>query len=492
MERKPYTLTIISAIFFSFTFPPLPFGFLAYFFGVFLIYALEGKKNFSAFKLGYIFGLISNSILLYWIGYATLPGAVGAILALSFYTAVLFLVYSQIQKIAKQKTFLFFPFLWVGMEFGRSLLEIGFPWLNLAYTQSYYLKLIQYASFTGSYGVSFWVACLNVFAYFGVKNFAYKKKLSLAFVLFFLFIIIPYFYGTKVIPEKIEKGKFRIALLQGNIDPEMKWDSRFLDYNFQIYTEMSKKVAKENVDLIVWPETAAPTYLAYDPKYFNLVHFLACSLKTPIFTGANHYKTVGEGEYVFFNSAFLFKPNGDFPQIYSKLHLVPFSERMPLRDRLHIMREIRLGQADFSSGAEYVMFNYSEGKFACLICFESVFPDLVRNFVRKGADFLINITNDAWFGKSPGPFQHAQIAVFRAIENRISIARCANTGVSMFIDPYGRTYSKTKIFVQKNVVDEISLKKTKTFFTKFGDFFGKGCFFISILFFGLSFLLKKL
>jgi len=492
MEKKAYTLIIISAILFCLTFPPLRFGFLAYFFGVFLIYALENRKNCDAFKLGYIFGLITNSILLYWIGYATIPGTIGAILALSFYTAVLFLIYAQLQKIAKERTYLLFPFLWVGMEFGRSLLDIGFPWLNLAYTQTYYLKLIQYASFTGSYGVSFWVACLNVIAYFGIKNFSNIKKLSLAFVLFLLFIIIPYVHGTKVIPEKIERGEVKIALLQGSIEQHIKWDPRFLDYNFQVYTKMSNDAAKQNVDLIIWPETATPTYLLHDPKYFDLVHSLATRLKTPIFTGGLHFENPGGFEYIYYNSAFLFNPDGDYPKIYSKIHLVPFSEKMPFGDLIPIVRKIHVGGSDFTPGKEYVIFDHPKGKFACLVCFESVFPDLVRDFVRKGADFLVNVTNDAWFGKSPGPFQHSQIAVFRAIENRISIARCANTGVSMFIDPYGRAYNKTKIFVQKNVVDGLSLRKKKTIFTRFGDFFGKGSFFISILFFGLSFILKKI
>ncbi|KPK99547.1 MAG: hypothetical protein AMJ90_09345 [candidate division Zixibacteria bacterium SM23_73_2] len=492
MDKKAYTLIIISAVLFCLTFSPLHFGFLAYFFGVFIIYALEKKKNFEAFRLGYIFGLITNSILLYWIGYATIPGTIGAILALSFYTAVLFLIYAQIQKIAKERTYLLFPFLWVGMEFGRSLLDIGFPWLNLAYTQTYYLKLIQHASFTGAFGVSFWVACLNVIAYFGIKNFPNIKKLTLAFALFFLFIIIPYIHGTKVMPEKIEKGDLKIALLQGSIEQHIKWDPKYLDYNFQVYTKMSKEAAKKGVDLIIWPETATPTYLLHDPKYFNVVISLAESLKTPIFTGGLHFENPSYDEYTYYNSAFLFTPDGDYPKIYSKIRLVPFSERMPFGQIIPFIRRIQVGGSDFTPGEDYVIFEHPKGKFACLICFESVFPDLVRDFARRGADFLVNVTNDAWFGKSPGPFQHSRIAIFRAIENRISIARCANTGVSMLVDPYGRVYNQTRIFVQENVVDDISLRKNKTFFTEYGDFFGKGSFLISILFFGLSFLLKKL
>jgi apolipoprotein N-acyltransferase len=453
-----------------------------------------------AFKLGYVFGLISNTLLLFWIGYAHIPGAIVAILALSFYTAILFLVYAQIQRFLQEKTIFLLPFLWVGMEYGRSLGEIAFPWLNLAYTQTYYVHLIQYSSLTGVWGVSFWVALLNVLVYLGIKNFSEgsrqnagndRKKLLGLSAIFIILIVIPYIYGMAVIPKEKEKGEVKIALLQGDIDPEVKWDERFLGYNFDVYTKMSREVGKEKVDLLIWPETACPCYLIAEPGYFKMIQSLSESLNTEILTGTNHYRYWGESLYVFYNSAFLFKPYGEFPTIYSKIHLVPGSERLPFSDKVRIMRKLQLGQADFSPGNELVVFNNHKGKFAVLICFESIFPDLVRRFVIKGADFLVNITNDAWWGKTSGPFQHSQIAVFRAIENRISIARCANSGVSMFIDPYGRTYQKTKIFVRETVIGEIPIKKETTFYTLYGDWLGKGCFFVSILFFILSFFIKK-
>jgi len=532
MNKKDLLFITISSILLTLSFPPFPFGFLAYFSLVFLIIALEKSfvtQSFSfdnstswvkvnpkglrydfstpkpgrlgrAFKLGYVFGLISNTLLLFWIGYAHIPGAIVAILALSFYTAILFLVYAQIQRFLQEKTIFLLPFLWVGMEYGRSLGEIAFPWLNLAYTQTYYVHLIQYSSFTGVWGVSFWVALLNVLVYLGIKNFSEgsrqnagndRKKLLGLSAIFIILIVIPYIYGMAVIPKEKEKGEVKIALLQGDIDPEVKWDERFLGYNFDVYTKMSREVGKEKVDLLIWPETACPCYLIAEPGYFKMIQSLSESLNTEILTGTNHYKYLGESLYVFYNSAFLFKPYGEFPTIYSKIHLVPGSERLPFSDKVRIMRKLQLGQADFSPGNELVVFNNHKGKFAVLICFESIFPDLVRRFVIKGADFLVNITNDAWWGKTSGPFQHSQIAVFRAIENRISIARCANSGVSMFIDPYGRTYQKTKIFVRETVIGEIPIKKETTFYTLYGDWLGKGCFFVSILFFILSFFIKK-
>ncbi len=170
------------------------------------------------------------------------------------------------------------------------------------------------------------------------------------------------------------------------------------------------------------------------------------------------------------------------------MHLVPFSEKIPYDQILHVSDKVQLGQSDFSNGEELTIFEVTKGKFATLICFESVYPALVRDFVNQDAEFLVNITNDAWFGKTHGPFQHAQIAVFRAIENRIAIARCANTGVSMFIDPYGRIKEATRIFVRTIVIDKISLKRTektisdnKTFYAKHGDWFASLCCLFSFL-----------
>lgn len=494
MPKKSYIFALVSAVLFSLSFPPFPSGFLAYFSLVFLFFALERSKDGHAFKLGYIWGLVTNSLLLFWIGYAApiaILGAVGAVLALSFYSALLFVLYNQIQKTLKSSAIFFIPFLWGGMEYLRSLGEIGFPWLNLAYTQTYYLELIQYASLTGVWGVSFWVVWLNVFLFLAIKNFQNLKRASVWVCAFLAFLILPYIYGRSVIPDPGKGEGIKIALLQGNIPPDVKWHPDSLDHNFEVYSEMSREAASKEVDLIVWPETASPCYLTHEPLYFNWVQSLVESLDTHLLMGSNEYEILGHQKYVYYNSALFFQPGTTFPEKYFKMQLVPFSERVPFRDKVHIMDRIELGTADFSPGREFVIFDHPRGRFATLICFEIVFPDLVRQFVRRGAQFLVTITNDAWFGKTHGPFQHARIAIFRAIENRISIARCANTGVSMFVDPYGRTSDSTPIFVRKNVAGEISMRKEKTFYTVNGDWFALGCSLLSLVVLGLSFLPRK-
>ncbi len=476
MLKKDWFLVIFSALLMSLAYPPLPFGFVIWFALVPLILALEDKGPSDAFRIGYFFGLVSNSLLLFWIGWATVFGAAAAILLLCLYTAFLTWFYALMQRKWGKGSLFLLPFLWVAMEYVRSVTEISFPWLNLAYTQTCYLKLIQYASFTGNYAVSFWIVCLNLIIYLIIKH---KKRIALAVSIFAILIILPYIYGWSVMSEAIERNAMKIALLQGNIEPEVKWDQRFLDYNIQTFINMSKEAAKEDVDLVLWPETAAPCYLASESLYMHKIQATTDSLNTPLLVGTNDYEFTEERRFLYYNSVFLFKPKERYPQIYNKIHLVPFSEKIPYDEKLHISDKVQLGQSDFSSGKELTIFHIPKGKFATLICFESVYPALVRSFVKRGAKFLVNITNDAWFGKTHGPFQHAQIAVFRAIENRISIARCANTGVSMFIDPFGRTSGATKIFVKTTVIDQISSKLKDTFYTKHGDWFALGCFLVS-------------
>lgn len=485
MTRKDLYLLFLSAILFSAAFPPSPFGFVAYFSLVPLVIVLEKKRPAVAFRIGYLFGVISNSLLLFWVGWATVGGTIAALVLLCLYTAFLCWFYALVQKRWHQGALFFLPFLWVAMEYARSLTEMSFPWLNLSYSQSYYIKLIQYASLWGNYAVSFWILWLNLLVYLFVRR---KKNLKSLAVLFAILIILPYIYGSWASSGKAEGEQIKIALLQGNLEPEVKWNESLLDYNIQTYIDMSKDAAKESLDLIIWPETAAPCYLASEEVYSERVQETCDQLNTPLLVGTNDYQVGTGGKLKYYNSAFLFRPHGGHPTVYNKIHLVPFSEKLPYDEIFGITDRIQFGQSDFSNGEDFTIFDIPEGKFATLICFESVYPALVRDFVNRGVNFLVNITNDGWFGKTHGPFQHAQIAVFRAIENRIAIARCANTGVSMFIDPYGRVKKPTRIWVRDVVIDKIPLKRTqdagwhkRTLYARHGDWFALSCLVISFL-----------
>lgn len=485
-KSREFLLVLLSALLFSFSFPPSPFGFLAYFSLVPLFYALKDSTPFKAFKLGYVFGVLTNFILLYWIVWQTfygeyfvLPASVLAWLILALYPAVW--SWSVTTLNSKWKIgFTLAPFLWVGLEYLRGLGQIGFPWIDIGYTQAGYLSMIQFASLTGVHGVSFWVVLLNVLIFYWLNSGKMRLKLVTGLAIVIL-LAIPYLYGQRELRKTKNSEKVKVALIQGNIDPNIKWDPQFLDYNLEVYDSLSRIAAEAQPDLIIWPETAAPCYLEKEPVYMERVENLSKELKADIILGTDDYWVLGPERYVFYNSAFWISPENGLAERYYKIQLVPFAERIPYSGNLRIFEEIELGQANFSPGKEYTLFETQVGKFSTLICYEIAFPDLVRRFVKKGADFIVNNTNDAWFGRTAGPYQHSSLAILRAVENRISIARCANTGITMTVDPYGRILDKTFLFETANLTSEIPKRNETTFFTKKGPWVGKLSLLVTLL-----------
>ena len=267
----------------------------------------------------------------------------------------------------------------------------------------------------------------------------------------------------------------RVGLIQNNLGLE-KWQPGGLERSFRSLKALSRLAAVEEPELIVWPETAVPCHLSGRSDCRRRVRRFVDEVQIPVLTGAPGRSPRGEAQ----NSAYLFRGEEE-PEVqsYAKMHLVPFGERTPFRDRIPLLKEIDwtaltgdLGPAEFAPGMEQTLFEHRKGPFAALICFESVFPDFVRRSVGNGAQFLVNITNDSWFGRTAGPFQHAQLAVLRAVENRIGIARCATSGVSLFVDPFGRTTQATDIFTATYSVGNVSLVRgdgSGTFYARHGD-----------------------
>jgi len=493
--KKKLFFSLLTGVLLSFAFPPFRMGFLAYFALIPFFLVLEETDYKESIRWGFLFGLFVNIGTLYWINWVTVPGAIGAILYLPIYYVFYGLLHTFLRKrLGENQLYVWVPFLWTGMEYVRSLGVLGFPWNSLAYTQSYYLSLIQYVSYTSVYGASFWVVLINVIILLLIKNIASNfRRTVVYFIVLILLFILPWLCGKLIIPgdEYVPDEKIRVALIQGNIDPYLKWDDAFLQENLIIYDKLTRQSVAASPQLIVWPETAVPDYFRSSKLYLNGVKSLLAEINVPLITGAPDYQFKEDNEYITFNGVFLVKPNRSDLQIYHKIHLVPFGERVPFTERFPLLKafleRFEMGEGNFSEGDDVVSFkvpfirsdSLAQNKkparefimAPAVVCFESVFPELVRKFILNGSDILIVITNDAWFERSSAPYQHAQMAVFRAIENRVSIARCANTGVSMFIDPYGRTLSATPIFEEKTLVDSIPLKKQTTFFTRFGNVF---------------------
>jgi apolipoprotein N-acyltransferase len=299
--------------------------------------------------------------------------------------------------------------------------------------------------------------------------------------LFSLFCVIAaLLYGAVRIPEvnKLpdKAGKIRISILQGNIPQELKWNKEADQFIFERYLSLNDAVSKDSPGLIIWPEASLPVILEEDPEYFAAVKELAKKNNTSLLIGA---VTLRGNDY--YNSAILVSNKGLQLERYDKIHLVPFGEYIPLKKIFPFLATV-VPIGDIAAGKDYTIFTLGKNKFSVLICFEDLFPELSREFRRRGAEFLVNITNDGWYKYSTAPYQHLQASVFRAVENRLPLARSANTGISAFIYPDGRIISRIKdskgkdIFVTGFDTKEINVLPTKqTFYTRFGDIFILAC-----------------
>ena len=282
-------------------------------------------------------------------------------------------------------------------------------------------------------------------------------------------------YGFIRIPSGPEPGTLKVAVAQGDIGREQKWEPGGRELSFDTYTGMTLDAAADGANLVIWPETATPFYLLHQLNRLREVKDIVDSLDINILTGTPLYETVGHREYIYFNGAVLLSPQTDSIPVYEKNKLVPMSERIPFSGRFKILREVRLGQADFSSGRQQTVFSFDSTKFGTAICFESAFPAYCADFRRHGAQFLVVITNDMWFGPSSMPYQHARMSVFRAIENRMPVARCANTGISMFVDKWGRVSDRSEMNERALKINEISPSRSLSIYDRWGNFIPYTC-----------------
>ncbi|MFV1950683.1 MAG: apolipoprotein N-acyltransferase, partial [Nitrospinota bacterium] len=276
----------------------------------------------------------------------------------------------------------------------------------------------------------------------------------------------------------------RVALIQGNIEQDQKWVPAYQEKTFNTYKDMTLAASKKGMDMIVWPETAAPFYFQRDRKYRQRIFDLTKESGDYLLLGSLSSK-YDSGKIQMFNSAFLVSPDSKITGKYDKIHLVPFGEYVPFHRFLPFVDKIvEGGIGDFEEGKDYTVMTIPGGRFGVLICYEVIFPDLVRRFVKNGAQFMVNITNDAWFGISAASYQHISMVTLRAIENRVPIVRAANTGISGIIDQTGRIVKETDIFVRTSIYGDIFPKAYRdTFFTAYGDIFAYICLFLTVVFF---------
>lgn len=476
MNRRDWAFFLTTSIGLIFIFPPLPTGFLAPFVLIPYFFLVEKHSPWMLAKIGYVAGLIWGMGTIYWIGWATVPGLLGALLVFALYFALYSFLQGWFYQVWGKTAFWFAPVLWFFVEWFSSLGPMAFPWNALAYSQASYPVLIQFASYVGTYGVGFWLVLLNVLIYKAVVNRHLKQRCIIPVFFAICLVLIPLVYGMTVVSHK-EKPEMsmQVTLVQGNIDPYKKWTASFIDSNITIYETLTRQTVNNETGLVVWPETAVPGYLKYRYSYLKRIRALVDSLDTPLVVGAPDYRWIEKGQAEFYNSVFLVEPNRHHMQQYSKMHLVPFSERVPLVSEFpalyRLIKKMIMDIGDFTPGDSLTAMDIGNDpgkRFGTVICFDSVFPQHVRNLIAMESRFLVIITNDGWFGRTSGPYQHASMAVLRAIENGVDVVRCANTGVSCFVDRYGYVKQATPIYQRKVIQQPIDLYEKETFYVRYG------------------------
>jgi len=498
-------LAVLSAVLLILSFPGFNMWIFAWIAFIPLFFALENQGPFKAFLISYLTGFLFFLGTIYWLIHVTLPGmiVVVAYLALYFGLFGLLISYSKLSTPYSQlPTMLFIPAAWVTFEWIRANALTGFGWNLLGYSQASNLTMIQISDITGAYGVGFVILALNAAIYAYIKNLRNAKKtyMGLAAVSFLLLAVFA--YGSLRLNNVFTGEKLKVAIVQGNIPQDEKWDSRFTDFILSRYAGLTREAAMEKVDMVIWPETSVPGFLENEKELYDTVRDLAAEANAPILVGSPRYDEADNSES-YYNSAFLVLSDGTIGGHYDKIHLVPFGEYVPFKNLLSFIHRFAPRPiGDCVAGKDFTVFRFSlkraardadynwkllkKVNFSCLICFEDVFPDLARKFVKKNADFLVNITNDAWFGKTSAAYQHAQASIFRAVENRTNVLRAANTGLSCFIDQKGRITGRVArngrdLFVDGFGIQEIVLSRARTFYTKYGDLFAYMCVFLTLL-----------
>ncbi len=485
MNLNPLIQVFVSGFFTGLAFHPIGLGFLAWFSFVPLIHVFNNSHFKKNIICGYVFGLSFNLTAFYWIGVnsgADLITVLGSLFAAVFYLASFWagagLLFSLISKEDQHISGdLFFPFIVVMVEYVRSFGALGFPWSNLALTQSKYIYFVQFIEVTGTYGVSFVIIGFNVILY----NVTQKKISLLKGLSFISLVIIGLSTTGKArilsLPKSIQD--ITVAVVQPNVNPNTKWQNKkeIIDFMDSLHQES----IKFKPDLIVFPETALPSYLVRDNRTRGTLQSTVNSSDIPLLTGTIHTSLENNFRY-YYNSSMFITPQKKY-ELYSKIHLVPFAEYDLLPSIFHPLTKlnINIDRGNFKSGKNYKVFGHKNLLFSNLICYESSIPKIARKFVSKGAEFLIIQANDGWLGSSFGPYQHFELARLRAIENRIPIVRCANTGISGIINFDGSVKTKVNLNEEKIIFDSISTNKNGSFYTKYGDIFAKIIAIISLI-----------
>jgi len=442
-------------------------------------------------RLGFWAGALANGLVFYWLVIAlwhytplALAGYLGAVLLdLAPWWTAFALAYVWVRRRTGLPVWVVLPLLWTALEWliGHQG-DLAFPWLGLGIALTRVPVLVQFAEIGGARGVALWLAACNALVYLALRRRSWRPAAVAA-----LTVALALGYGLWREAAIVQRPVATVALLQPNVGFDEKQDPALEDQRFDaLLRQLSDGARLPGVQLIATPETALPGVYA-DAQWRrcyayggipaalrrdSAVAALARRARLPILAGVVEFVGLPDCDYTYYNAAFFYDSTGDrtLQPSYHKKYLVPVTERVPFLPPRWFTKLNWFG--GFSRGDRFPVYRFAQGGFGVLICFESIFEDLARGYRRDGADFLINITNDGWFGSTVGPYQHAAHLVMRAIETRMGVARAANTGVSEFVDPLGHVHQATPLEVERTVAGPVMTTSVRTLYVRLGDWVG--------------------
>lgn len=432
------------------------------------------EQDGKAFFHGWLFGVGLSVPMVWWIvtnSYPLRPFirvllVVGVFLLAGFLALFPGLFASLTGKIGLWAA----PLIWPAVEMLREITDLAFPWELLGYSLTPWPLLTQTASIWGVYGLGALIVVVNLAVYKLLRGWKEKAvRLRWGAILAGTAVFMVGF-GTIRLGTAKQTDTLRVALVQPNVPVVLKGSVKERDSLVAAMLDQTRQAALSKPDLILYPETATLAYLTLKDRRGDLYFDLIDSLDIPLATGIPHFVRVA-GRSRFANAATVVHPDGTLDEIYVKIRLAPFGETIPFEHILPFLRKIDVQGGHHYRGREYVVYHRAPEPLSFLICYESIFPLLTRNFVQKGARLLCNVTNDVWFGPAQGPKQHAEMAVLRTVENGVPLIRAANNGISMIVDPYGRVLAKSKLLVKTLVIGEVPKATAGTIYTRFGFLF---------------------
>ena len=474
-------LLAFSALALSFAFSPFPLRFLSLVALIPLLWIVETEPASRAFRYGVFFGAVFFMFHLWWLWTLVVPVEPVTRILLDVGVVLLFgvlgLFVGLFALAAKKLGIWWSPLIWAALEWLRSQSEMGVPWGLLGTSLTPYVPLIQSACIIGVYGVSALVVLMNLLTWRVIVS-----RRRAAFVPL-LAVSVLSAAGFRACPDAPDQAWFRVGIVQPNVSPLDKGDPSVRDSVWADMLRMSHEAVARDAVLLVYPETASLVDIERSSSFRDSLQQMADASGTCILTGSSAFHA---NEYL--NATALIEPHRPLTQLYYKLHLAPFSERFPFVRSVPFLRNIMTrDMGDAGNGVEFKVFRARTApapgvvRFCTPICFEGIFPELTRQFAARGAELIVNVTNDGWFRKTPGPYQHCELMIMRAVENGLPFVRSANNGISLVADPYGRVLKRTPLFVATSPVQDVPKPLAPTFFRRNGDQFAYASLLITLV-----------